>query len=345
MPGGMREPAAGDAPGHRAAGAGEDHERFSTNGRRPRCHHGGMSTIPNPSPAASRVRPLRGILLVLGAGMLWGTTGTAQSFSDGALSPYWVGALRLGVASLFFLAYAGSINGLPHLGRQLAGLDWRRTAWAGACIAGYNLAFFAGVKATGVAVGTALAIGSGPIWAGLLQLAGGARPGPGWWTGTLLAVGGGVLLVFGRGGDIQADPLGIVLCLAAGLAYALYTLLNKRLVDRSAPAVTTLGVFLVSALLALPAAGLWAGPLQITASGWLVVGFLGIASTGIAYLLFSTGLRGISAATGVSLALMEPVTAFLLALAVVGERPGALAYAGLAALLAGLAIVIRAETR
>ena len=63
-----------------------------------------------------------------------------------------------------------------------------------------------------------------------------------------------MLLVFGRAGALQADPLGIALCLAAGLTYALYTLLNKRLVDRSAPAVTTLGVFLVSALLALPAA-------------------------------------------------------------------------------------------
>ncbi|MFV0282527.1 MAG: DMT family transporter [Castellaniella sp.] len=304
-----------------------------------------MSTRSNPAAPSSTIQPLHGILLVLCAAMLWGTTGTAQSFSDGTLSPYWVGALRLGIAALFFLAYAGAINGLSHLVRQLAGLDWRRAILAGACMAGYNLAFFAGVKITGVAVGTALAIGSGPIWAGLLQLAGGARPGPGWWTGTLLAVGGGVLLVLGRGGDIQADPLGIALCLASGLTYALYALLNKRLVQHATPAVTTLGVFMVGALLALPAAGCWAGPAQITASGWLVVSFLGIASTGIAYLLFTSGLRGISAATGVSLALMEPVTAFLLALGVVGERPGTLAYAGLAALLAGLTIVIRTETR
>ncbi len=42
---------------------------------------------------------------------------------------------------------------------------------------------------------------------------------------------------------------------------------------------------------------------------------------------------------------MEPVTAFLLAIVVVGERPGAFAYAGLAMLLAGLGIVIRTETR
>lgn len=304
-----------------------------------------MSTLPDSSRSSLPDSPLKGILLVLGAGILWGTTGTAQSFSDATLSPYWVGALRLLIAALFFLAYAGSINGLPHLGRQLAGLDWRRALWAGACMAGYNLTFFAGVKATGVAVGTALAIGSGPIWAGILQLAAGARPAPGWWAGTLVAVGGGVLLVFGRSGDIQADPLGIVLCLASGLTYALYTLLNKNLVQHASPAVATLGVFLVGALLALPIAGIWAGPLQITVSGWLMVGFLGIASTGVAYLLFTTGLRSISAASGVSLALMEPLTAFLLALAVVGERPGTLAYAGLAALLAGLVLVIRAETR
>lgn len=303
-----------------------------------------MSTLPKPSPTTSLARPARGILLVLIAGVLWGTTGTAQSLSADALSPYWVGALRLLVASIFFLAYAGSTTGLASLGHQLAALDWRRALWAGACMAAYNLTFFAGVKATGVAIGTALALGSGPIWAGLLQLATGVRPTAGWWLGTLLAVGGGVLLVLGRGGDLQVDPLGIALCLSAGLSYAVYAILNKRLVHRSAPAVTTLGVFFTGAILALPAAWLNAGPLSITATGWLVVGFLGVVATGVAYLLFSTGLRSISAASGVSLALMEPVTAFLLAIAVVGERPGALAYAGLAALLAGLAIVIRSET-
>ncbi|MGB6241930.1 MAG: EamA family transporter [Castellaniella sp.] len=299
-----------------------------------------MSTLAN-----SSSRPLQGALLVLGAGILWGTTGTAQSFSADALSPYWVGALRLLVAALFFLVYAGLLSGPASLGRQLSELDWRRAIGAGACMAAYNLTFFAGVKATGVAIGTALALGSGPIWAGLLQLACGARPSAGWWLGTLLAVAGGMLLVLGRSNDVRSDPLGIALCLAAGLSYAVYALLNKQLVHRSTPAITTLGVFLVGAALALPAAGLWAGPLQITVSGWLVVGFLGIASTGIAYLLFSTGLRSISAASGVSLALMEPVTAFLLAILVVGERPGLLAYAGLGALLAGLAIVIRTETR
>ena len=50
-------------------------------------------------------------------------------------------------------------------------------------------------------------------------------------------------------------------------------------------------------------------------------------------------------ATAVTLSLAEPVTAFALAVAVVGERPGGTAFAGLAAVLAGLAIVVRTEVR
>jgi DME family drug/metabolite transporter len=47
----------------------------------------------------------------------------------------------------------------------------------------------------------------------------------------------------------------------------------------------------------------------------------------------------------VALALAEPVTAFALAVLIVGERPGVWALVGLLAVLAGLAVVIRAELR
>src|SRR5690606_15250458 len=134
---------------------------------------------------------------------------------------------------------------------SMARVDWRHAVLAGACMAGYNLAFFAGVKATGVAVGTALALGSGPIWAGLLQILSGRAPSGHWWAGTILAVAGGVLLVLGRGDALQADPAGIALCLAAGLTYALYAILNKHLVHRADPGVVTLAVFSVAALIAL----------------------------------------------------------------------------------------------
>lgn len=285
-----------------------------------------------------------GMALVVGAAMLWGTTGTAQTFAPLSLSPYWVGYFRLLIASLFFiLCIAVTIR--PILRAELAALDWPAALLAGACMAAYNLTFFAGVKAASVAIGTALAVGSAPIWAGMMQLATGRQPSGGWWLGTLIAIVGGVWLIMGRGTGGAITPAGVALCLAAGVSYALYTLVNKRLVQRSDPRVVTLAVFSIGALVALPFTWGIAGGVRLSGSSWGVVLFLGVVSTGVAYLLFSWGLRGINGATGVSLALMEPVTAFVLAIVVVAERPLWFAYVGLALLLLGLALVIRAELR
>jgi DME family drug/metabolite transporter len=293
------------------------------------------------------VSPLRGVALVLAAAALWGTTGTAQSLAPPALASVWVGALRLGVAGLFFgawLAIAQARRGAASA--AAAPLPWALVVAAAACMAAYNLAFFAGVRALGVAVGTALAIGSGPLWGGLLQAVFARRPPAGvWWGGTVLAVAGGVLLV-GEGARTATVSLGGVLaCLAAGLSYAAFALLNHGLVARAEPGRVTGAVFALAALLALPAAVAMAGVPSIGTRDLLVVAWLGVASTGVAYLLFSHGLRHISGATGVSLALFEPVTAFMLAVVVVGERPGGMAVAGLLAVLAGLALVVRAEVR
>ena len=119
------------------------------------------STLSLPSATAS----LGPVGLVLAAAMLWGTTGTAQHFAPAQLSPYWVGGLRMVMAVLFFIALAWVMD----RGHRSLPIRWGRLVFCGLCMAIYNLSFFAGIKASGVALGTALAIGSGPIWAGLMQ--------------------------------------------------------------------------------------------------------------------------------------------------------------------------------
>jgi drug/metabolite transporter, DME family len=293
-----------------------------------------------------RQTPLLGVGLTLAAAALWGTTGTAQSFAPMQTSPYWVGALRLVVASLFFAAYAAA-SARP--GRPDAGIAWPRSAWpptaiAGACIAAYNLTFFAGVKATGIALGTALAIGSGPVWAGLLQaVVLRQRPAPAWWLGTMLAVGGGGLMLSSGGGAGRVDIVGVILCLSAGLAYACYTLISQSLVSRVSPTRLTLRTFSVAAVIAVPAAWIVSGVFAAAPAGWWVVGYLGVFATGISYLLFSHALRHISGPTAVTLAMGEPITAFVLAVVVVGERPAAQAFCGLGLVVGGLAVVVWAE--
>jgi DME family drug/metabolite transporter len=286
---------------------------------------------------------IRGVAMVLVAAMLWGTTGTAQSFAPLSLSPYWIGALRLGVAALFFWPTLWMTD------RQAAAADLRRLPWsriglAAVCMCAYNLAFFAGVRACGVAVGTAVALGSGPVWAGALQaVLTKVLPLRSWWLGTTIAVAGVVGMATGGGVGSGVTATGVLLCLLAGLSYAIYALVNQHMVSVASPTAVTTTVFTLAAALAIPGAVALAGMPQLQARDTAIVLWLGLVSTGVAYLLFSHALQRVSAATGVVLALAEPVTAFVLAIVVVGEHPGWIGALGLAAVLAGLWVVVNSE--
>jgi len=263
---------------------------------------------------------LIGAATALTAAALWGTTGTTQSFVTSHTSPYWIGALRLVVASVFFACVVwwgrsdGVQAGTPQ-GRFSLRKVWPWALLGGMAMAAYNLCFFAGVKATGIAAGTGVALGSGPVWIGVLESVIARRPPrPLWWWGTALAVTGISFILAGSHGEAHFDMLGVGLCLAAGLGYAIYTLASKHLLGVATPAVATCSVFTTAALIAVPVAVLISGPLEATGATWVLVGYLGVVTTGVAYLLFSHALRYVSVATCVSLSLAEPVTAFVLAI-------------------------------
>jgi DME family drug/metabolite transporter len=293
-----------------------------------------------------KTNPQAGVAMVLAAAALWGTTGTAQTFASNSLSAGWFGALRLVVAAAFFAGYAW-LTQRDERTRHEAGLPLGSVLGAGLCMAVYNLAFFAGVRLTGVALGTAVALGSGPVWAGILQsLITRQVPGFAWWTGTAIAVTGGVLMTVSNGlNTADISVTGIALCLLSGLSYAAYTLFNKGLVRLASAATVTFRSFSVAAILAAPAAWLDTGAPVMAPSDWWAVMYVGVVTAGVSYLLFSHALRHISAATGVTLALAEPVMAFALAILVVGERPSWLAFAGLAFVIIGVLNVVRAELR
>lgn len=308
------------------------------------------------SPSSSH--STRGIALVLLASTLWGTTGTAQSLGAGGLSPFWVGAAQLAVASAFFAMLLGLRRVLPGgasaapqglAAQASAGASRpqpRLLALASAGIAGYSICFYAGVQLTGVGVGTAVAIGSGPIWAGLIQAVLLRAPLTGlWWVGTAISVAGGMMMVLSKGTGAAPSAAGLGLCLLAGLSYASYALVNKRLVSQAPTGWVNFCVFTGAALLALPVAAWLAGMPQWTLPSLAVVVYLGVVVSGLAYVAFSSGLRHIAGATSVTLTLVEPVAAFVLAVAIVGERQPLASWSGLGLVLLGLLVVIRAELR
>ncbi|CAB5718504.1 Predicted permease, DMT superfamily [Delftia tsuruhatensis] len=301
-----------------------------------------------------------GIAFVSVAAVLWGTTGTAQSLGAGGLSPFWVGAAQLAVSSLFLgaLLAASHLRCVRQGGPRQAGPRQAllpnpvhrglRRSWfllASLGIGGYSIFFYEGVTRTGVAVGTAVAIGSGPIWAGLMQaLVLRAPLSLLWWGGTLVSVAGGAAMVMARGGGTLSWS-GLVLCLLAGLSYAGYALINKRLVTHMPPRVVNFYVFTGAACMAVPIALAQSGLPQWSLAAVLVVVYLGVVVSGLAHMLFSIGLRSISGPTGVTLSLIEPVAAFVLAVWIVGEHQPLQSWVGLLAVLAGLMVVIGAEMR
>lgn len=307
---------------------------------------------------AAGVGRLDARLLVVLAATLWGTTGTARALGPDDASPSAVGAARLVVGGACLVAAArwGGLGASRPLDATRATTgsrpgDGSRSVAAGrarvplavaaVAMAAYQPLFFGGVARTGVAVGTVVGIGSSPVFAGMLgAVVRGERPGGRWLAATGLALAGTALLV-GTGGSDDVDPTGIALALGAGLAYAIYVLASKLVLDQGwAPDTLTVRVFAWAGLLLVPvalAAGV--GPL-LTPGGLLMVAHLGIITVAVAYVLFSRGLHGVGVGAAGTLTLAEPATAAVLGVVVVGERFGSATAAGVALIAAGLVVLV-----
>jgi DME family drug/metabolite transporter len=270
--------------------------------------------------------------LVLFAAVLFGTTGTAQALGPDA-SPLAVGAARIVVGAVLLWGAAAVLRGPG------AGTAWSRPSLAAAAvgIAGYQLAFFAAVADTGVAVGTVVALGSAPAMAGLLsRLVDGTRLDRRWAACTALATAGVLLLVL-SGGDAEVSVPGIVLALGAGLSYATYTVASKQMLTAGhAPEAVMARGFGLAAVALLPVLIVEGG--DVASPGGLALAmYLGAIPTALAYVLFARGLKLLTPGDTATLTLAEPLTAAALGTIVLGERPGALAVIGAVLVLAGLA--------
>jgi len=288
----------------------------------------------------------QGIVLIIIAATLWGTTGTAQKFATLTLSSYWIGAIRLLIAAGFFVFWLSYRNRSSFSVSGVKTLPWLTILIAAAAITVYNIAFFAGVRSIGIAIGTAIALGSGPVWAGTLQGMFYRRvPSGGWWLALLICVAGLMVTFAGSTVSVTLDMQGMSLCLLSGLGYAVYALATKQMVMRASATKTNAAVFTMAAVVAIPAAFVLSGLPSIAYSDIAVLLWLGLGATGIAYLLFTTGLQFISSATGVALALVEPIAAVCLAFFLIGERISMQSFSGLFILFVGLAVMIKVELK
>ena len=216
---------------------------------------------------------------ILSAAVLFGTTGTAQAVGP-ELDPLAVGTSRIAVggALLALIALLAAATGRLRL---TTGGGPRAVLLAGACVAVYQATFFAAVDDTGVAVGTVVAIGSGPAFAGVFARAfTGERLTPRWAAATGLACAGVVLLVLGGGAGGSVSAPGVGLALISGAGYAGYAVASKRMLDAGgAPEAVMAAVFGVGALLMLPLLAIVPAGGLATPGGLTLILYLGAVPT------------------------------------------------------------------
>jgi DME family drug/metabolite transporter len=284
-------------------------------------------------------RSFTSALLVLAGASLFGTVGTAQALGPDVPAESLAAARMLLTGVLFVLVAAagGAWAAIPRAARQ-------PSAWfAGVGQGAFNLCFLAAMNEAGVAVGTLVAIGATPVVTGLVT----RHVSRLWLLATGVAVGGLTLLVLGQQGtSTPGSPLGVLLALGAAASYATYIVAGNAAEARGLATQPFLAAsFSVAALVTLP--WLLFGDLGWVRSsgGGLLLGYLVLVPTMVAYSLFNRGLRGVRSSTASTLALVEPVVAASLAITVLGERLSPLGLLGAAMVLLGLLLIVRSTAR
>lgn len=279
--------------------------------------------------------PRAAIAMTVTAAALFATGGTAQALGPAGTTPFTVAEMRLGVGGIVMLLL------LPVVGyraRQVWRLLRQPLVWLMALSSlGFQVLYFTGVSQAGVALGSLLAMGSVPAFAGLLGPLIGHRVTRAWAMATVICVAGLVLLSLDgiHGGSLW----GVVAALVGGLSGAVFVLTTKVALQRGLPGVpANVAAYLLAGLALLPVIVVVPQDLSwiATAGGVVLALYLGMFAMAIPNILWVKGLAGLAPGPSSTLMLTEPAVATLLGIFVLGESLAAVGIVGLVLVMGGL---------
>ena len=272
--------------------------------------------------------------LVLLAAVLWGTTGTAQTYLPQNAQPLTIGASRLAIGGFSLLIIMIAMKKI-----NFKTWPWLITLICALCMALFQPLFFTSVRVTGIAIGTVVAIGSAPIFSGLIEwLFLKMKPSRAWVLATTLSVIGCGLLFLNKD-SLTVNPLGVTLSLIAGIVFAIYTIVSKSLLSKveAIPAVAM--TFSMSALMLMPFLFIFDSSWVTEPSNIWTILYLGFMTTSVAYILYLFGLQKVPSSSAVTLSLGEPLTAAVLSVFIVGEVLSPVSWVGVLLLLGGIIVL------
>jgi len=280
--------------------------------------------------AAARVLTYAGVWFAV---LAWGMSFVAARFllhpetaGQATLSPIVLAAVRFSIASLFFVVpFARAL-----LLRQIACRDLLRMALLGQLT--FSLYFwlqYEGVQQTNAGISSILVVGLIPVVTALLaQLSGKERLHLTTLGALLLGFMGVAIIVLQRPLTMTLASgflLGALCLVGNAFAFAAYSTLSKRWMQRVSPLVMTGGTMISGAaglvLLSLldPLRNQWSVVTQLDGIQWMALLFLSVVCSVMAYFAYNSALTKIDASRVAVYIYCEPVVAVLFGVTLLAE--------------------------
>ena len=275
--------------------------------------------------------------------IVWGASFIATKVVLREVSPRTVVWLRFGIGVL--------VLGLANLRRDRLALPNPKDAAYFGLLGFLGITFHQWLQSTGLvsaqASTTAWIVATTPVFMAILGWSVlGEKIRRSQTTGILLAAAGVFLVV--SGGDLASLGLGrfgtqgdILILISAG-NWAIFSTASRRGLDRfpaSWMMLYVMGFGWLFVTIWMLAGGGFSEIGQLGLHGWLGVGFLGVACSGLAYIFWYEALKAISASGAGSFLYLEPLVAIFAAALVLGEPITWASLAGGATILLGVWLV------
>lgn len=288
---------------------------------------------------------LRGALLVMGAGFLWGFMGIlaklAYTQSIGPISLAW---FRLVVA----VPILGAILLIKRYQIRVSRHEIVLFIGFGFCsLTVFEALYFTSYSYTTVQHAAALLYTAPAFVAILSRLILKEKFTRSKVAAVALSVTGALLIV----GILRGQPLfgsttqlGDWLAIASGLAYSSWYIFGKVLGQTREPAVTTFIAMVFGAILLLPVMLVFEGLHPPTNMyGWELIAIVGLVPTAIAYVLYLTGLKLIDATKASVFAIVEPLTAAVFGYMLLQEMLSYDSIVGFILIISSIVLLARSE--
>ena len=258
------------------------------------------------------------ILSVLGALIIWSSSFVAIKVAYETFPPITLGAARFVVAALIL----GVLTLLPGNRQRLEKKDILPVAASGLLgITIYAVLQNIAMQWTSASNAT-LIIASYPIITVLLEtMIYKTKMNPFKIIGIIIAIAGVVVLAYIKPEERQQyELLGILMLIVAGVGWAFYNFLTKKVVNKYPPITLLFYQTLFGAIFMLPLSlferAKWMAP---TTMSFLMMLFLGVFCSVIAYLLYNLGLKALSPSAVISMLNLVPIFGVMFSFLLLGE--------------------------